>query len=313
MKYTNLDYLNDYILVSSHCSLTKTAGEGFFDDIKDQIINAVPKDGKSLTNFLAPAVIYQLITSLTGAKWFGAVVGILVTTFKIDVASILGKMCDQIKDLISSGVSLTKDKIADIVDSNLPQMSKTSSLDKLAFNFSKEKETALGEFAEKLLSGNSRSGIFTKVISLFGSFLRFFFITSLTAMGFLAAGSVIRSIIPTSKNENQSQSTSPTSTSSPTQKEDNSEKWSDKVFNRPKEWVIERTNNKTNIENFVLDSVQKYYPSLKDEELIKSPAFKAIVKQIQNHNYSTSGWRMFVIPSNWKSEKDIANAVKNDL
>lgn len=315
MKYTRVNYLSDYIVVQSFSNLTKRAEDGFFENFKDEIIKAAPKDAKSLGNFLAPAFIYQIITSLTGSKWVGTIIGILISVFKIDVMSILGKICEEIKQLVSSGVGLTEDKIASIVDSHMPATTKTSELiyNKIAlsYSYSKEESNALAEFANRLSKSYTHSGIFNKLISLLWTFLRFFFVTSLTAGGLLVGGAAFKALFLKSNPENSSEEKP---VDLPTTKQNKSmETPAASELDQKDNWVVNKTNSKENIEAFVFNCTKKYYSNLKDQEIKNSNMYKSIVKHISDHNFDTKGWRMFFIPKNYKSEKDIADRIKKDI
>lgn len=314
MKYNNLDYLSDYLLVQSFSSLQKNASEGFFDNFKNEIINSAPKDMDSLIKFLQPAIIYQIITKLTGARWVGVAIGLLVSAFKIDLSSIFQKICSGIKDLVSSGFKPTQEQIADLIDSHMPEMTKTSMvINKFAFiNFTKDQTTALESLFGNLSKSLNSYGIFSKLVSILWAFLRFFFITSLSAGGFMVGSAAIKALMPGSNSGDSSKTEQLSMPKSPGNKSTDYSGKSELEEVHDKGWIINRTNNKTNIENFVMDAVQKYY-KISDNDLMKSNMFNSIVEHIENHNSSTKGWRVFSIPKNYKSEKDIADRIKKDL
>lgn len=322
MKYTKLDYLNDYMLVSSFY-FEKNAQVALTEDLKTTleklILDKIDKTNltQSTINFLSPAIIYQILSTLTGKKWIGVAIGLLITVFKVDVYGILGKICNELKQLISSGTKITEEKVTQIVDSHISQIKKEG-MHKVAFDFSKEQQTALSEFAKTLTGGSSRYGIFSKLISIFGGLLRFFFITSLTATGFLVAGNAIRSMLPSSTTQTNLVPTTEEKidlpkSKKPEQIKDKEESSIGNFFKKKKEWVIGKPNTKNNIENFVVSCVQENYPSLSRDKITKAKSFNVVVEHIEDYNYSIPGWNMFFIPSNFKSEKDIADIIKKDI
>lgn len=314
MKYSKIDYLNDYLIVTSLSNFNKVANEGFFDSLKDQVTKSAPHDMKSLTNFLAPAVIYQIITGLTGARWIGIAIGLLSSVFNVDFSSIIGKICSQIKSLVLSGTKLTEDSVSDIIDSNMPKMQKEAMF-KQARSFSDAEKTALESLFGNLQKSYSKYSIFQKLISALWAFLRFFFVTSLTAGRFLLAGSAIKALMPGSKDSTSPEEKPidlPKARQAPgkTKSEDKPTQLEEEHRG---EWVINQSANETNIKNFVERCVKRYYPNIKDSDLEKSITFKAVIQHIVQHNRSIYGWRMFFIPSNYRTEKSIADKIKQDI
>lgn len=262
--------------------------------------SAAFSSSKDFVNFITPAVIYGILNYF-GFKWWGIAAGILTSTFKIDVASLLSKVVFGIQSLATSkkqDVTTTdvSSTITDIVQSFAP----TDIDPGLSLEANKSYKQIIRE-AKLFKIAGSRSSIWTRSSSIIIRGLTLIFSTLLLAFGFMAAGDVIRSVIGLSSTQSQPDNTSQTSLPSPSVTYPIERKFS---------WQENFTNNTNGIELMIKSFTNEEYPETSNipiEEFRKSKTFNEVVDIIEEYNASHPESNFVSIPKAFKSKKQIVD------
>lgn len=324
MKYTRIDYFYDCNIIQSFAPIIKTAEEtpsyisSIIHEVGSYFAGKVNGDitPSKVINFMSPAVIYQLF-SFFNMKWIGVIAGLLTQMFHVDVSSILSKVISGIRSLVSTGASTSSDSIKSVIESAFSGISITA-------NFTEDQliKLAYGKYDESTLSkvtdaikdafGGSRASIGQRIFSIFKTAITWFFMTALSALGFMVAGdaigSFIKKFVPSAGSMLSSVKDSVTGIL-PSSKSDSTES----SFENKNGWVENIQNNKNNIINLVLDYVSDKYKDADESKVSKSPMFIGIVKSIIDFNRGTPNYKFVLIPNNFKSPDDIADRIMSSL
>ncbi|MCZ2224533.1 MAG: hypothetical protein LC122_12990 [Chitinophagales bacterium] len=341
--YSRADFLYDHIVLEELSgSFIKTAQSSSYvpslvERIKEYLKGKIDLSNpqKSIINFLAPGAIFLALNSI-GMPWIGALVSILMTTFKVDVNSIIESICDKIKPYILEGEKFTSSQIKNIVDSTIPlSINEDSNLTSESIFYLKstfEKfaksgydQNAIDKFLD-FLKGSGvhnvrNAGIFMKLLRTVLSWL---FVVVLASAGFMVAGDAIANVINKGTRFAPESSTiqkkDVDTKSLPTVDKNQDSKFKQNKFYREenmkgKIWSVPIVNLPNNIENMVLDFIEDVYPDLEriESQVRQTPSFKAIIKQITNYNINTPGYNLVFVPPNFKSKKEMADLIIKDL
>jgi len=324
MKYTQTRYLRDYLIIEALSSfpITKTASveepsylSTLVKGISSYVSNKFQGDitPSKVFNFLSPAIIYQIFSALN-MKWIGVLAGLLTSVFKVDVASLVSKIISEIGSLIKQGTNISSDQISSIVDSIIPENVKTASMEQLIKTAwgNSMKENTLLEAVDKLKNAfnlSSNQGLVSRLLTVLSSVLSWFFITFVTATGFLVAGDAVGSLV-----KKYLPNIASPKEHIPDDKSDKPEKSSIKdMFKSNEGWTESIKNTRANIINLVLDYIEKKYPKADEVKIVNSPIFKAVVNHIENNNLHTKNYMFVIIPKNFKSPDDIADTIMSSI
>lgn len=324
MKYTRIDYLNDCNIIQSFAPIVKTAEEtpsyvsSLISQVGSYFSSKVSGDitPSRIINFMSPAVIYQLF-SFFNMKWIGLVAGLLTQMFNVDVSAILSKVISGIKSLVASGASTSSSEVKSVIDSAFSGFSITANLTEdqlIKLAYGKYDESTLSKVTDAIKDafGGSRASIGQRIFSIFKTAITWFFMTALSALGFMVAGdaigSFIKKFVPSAGSMLSSVKDSVTGIL-PTGKPDSTES----NFENKNGWVENIQNNKNNIINLVLDYVSDKYKDADESKVSKSPMFIGIVKSIIDFNRGTPNYKFVLIPNNFKSPDDIADRIMSSL
>lgn len=138
IKNSEISFYVDSLIVEtllSNESLHKTAqASGIFSQLIDKVKNYFashidPNDRSgSLLNMLAPGAISLIFSSL-GFGWLGALMGLAMSVFRIDVKGILSSIWTKLKSSISGDKQTTSDEIDTMVNSSVQEHAKPSTED----------------------------------------------------------------------------------------------------------------------------------------------------------------------------------------
>ena len=283
-------------------------GDSSGDSTGDNIVNFL--------GFIAPGVIFITFRRL-GMPWVSWIGSILSSVFGVEIKEILSSIYTSIRDAISGGKKTTPEAVGGFVDNafnnadrstptkspnDLGQLLSSGSLNiklrqaKLVKMAILERQDNLYAFAlPELLSKMSFIGV---VKSLFTTF----FTTALAAGGFMLAGKAINSFIGKD---------SPSFDDKPVTNKGKRKKNTPGKSTKTDDitWVEPYGANEFDIADMLIDFAKEIYPgSIEKENIIRaSTSFKNVVYEIVQSNSDHSGSGITIIPTNYKSKKEIVD------
>jgi hypothetical protein len=317
---------------------------GLIDKVKEYVGNHINSEDKvgSFLNIIAPGAITVAFSAM-GLRWLGVLIGLSMNVFHIDVKGILSSIYDKIKSLLSSKKQLTSGEVDNIVTtsveshskpateedvaklpSSTAQQLKDAKLLKLAMiNYSSLEKTAKpGSGLPDLLSIFGAKKARTE--SLLGKVLGWVFKVALASAGLMIAGDVVNKFLNRPNAIDGSlKDGKPIETSIPvsnvqsrqTKFKVNSNYKLVTKNNPSTPWIEKYVNNKSGIENMIIDFTKEVYSVTSNiDSIIRSlPAFQAVVDKIEWYNQSSAGAPMVFIPRMFTSEKSVVDYFIDDL
>ncbi len=345
---SDVNFLIDTLIVQTLAedSFHKTAeAEGMVSQLVDKVKtyfdnNIDPNDKSgSLLNKLAPGVIWGLFKSL-GFGWLGALIGLAMNVFQVDIKSILSSIYEGIKPLIESGKQTTSSAIDSVVDSAFGKhvQNTTEEEAEKAIQFFETKSYLKDAQLVKLdmiayqnnkFAGPSFLSLFSsrkfKVIEILKRVLGWVFKVAIASAGLMVAGDAVNKIMgrPNALDGTiqhgkpnaapKIEPTAPIVTSKQTKFKLNPN-YDKKTYNVGSNWVESVSNNEPSIIAMLLQFAKEVY-QLNGEEnaALSSPAFQILKNRIVSYNRNSAGDTMVFIPKYLTSKKQIADIFIDDI
>ena len=338
--------------IATSPELIKKAGVGgvldsLIKSIKDYVDEKIDPNDKvgSIINLLAPGKIFATF-SMLGHPWLGALIGLAVSVFDIDVASILRKIYHGVRSLISDDGKTTPSEVDSVVSSAVASEYKPATAE--------EEETAsqkmlLGRISVaqdmrdarivKLAMEHYQNGM-TKEAGLWGlkifsalkgkifKILKFVFSwiwkAFLAAAGFMVTGDTVRGLqgkkpAPPGSGGWFSGKKEPSVSIHVSRQKifPINPSYSDVTYNHDDDmtWSESYPNTKDGIRTMLIQFAKDVYQGLDGlENIIASTAgFRVIADRIYWYNYSTAGSKMVFIPRMFKTKKQIVDMFIDDV
>jgi len=359
IKNSEISFYVDTMIVEtllSNESLYKTAqASGLFSQLIDKVKNYFgnhidPNDKSgSLLNMLAPGAISIIFSSL-GFGWLGALLGLAMSVFQVDVKGILSSIWNKLKNAISGDKQTTSDEIDEMVNSSVQEHSKPATEEEAASALSllenrsaaqllrdaKMLKVALIEYDNHLKlhkkGGPSFLSMFSgrksTTMNLLTKVLGWIFKVAVAAAGLLVAGDVINKFlgrpnalddtIQDGKPITQPSTQEPAiiQTVSKQTKFPVKTTYTDKKYNiGSSNWVENIPNDESSIGFMLVQFAKDVYSGLDGKEAIirTSPAFEVIRDRIVIYNRSSAGDSMVFIPKYFTSKKQIVDMFIDDV
>lgn len=323
---------------------------GFITDlltkVKDYFASKIDPNNpvKSVLNVLAPGVLWVVFKGLGLGMW-GTLIGLLMNVFHVDAYGMIVSLYEKVKEMISGGQKVSSSQIDSAVQGIVQDHSQVSgeqeaqeALQKLQqqqqqpaqandgkvysslelLHDAKIIRLAMVEYERQNLrlvkEAISLSDFIpfyssrkAKGTTLLGSILGFVFKLALASAGLMVAGDVIRKLFHMDDAPSGGGSGTPASTSTQTKYHASGD------TPLPREMPV--ANNRSNIENMVVQFAKDVYPDLNGKEQLiqSSPYFKAVVDQIAHTNLYNPGSAETLIPSIFHSKKQVVDYFIDDV
>lgn len=323
--------------ISSNPVLVKSADttkilNSLIDKVKNYFSAHIDPNNKvkSIISMLAPGAVWIAFRAM-GLGWLGSLLGLAMNVFHIDTGGFLASIYEKVKSLITGNTQVTSSQIDDIVHSTVAEHNSPPSEDEAEqFSQNMTKATlrdaqflkiALIEYDQSLFNKQAASSSFfsifsskkSKVLSLLGTVVGWFFKIGLAAAGLLVAGDAVSKLLgrPNAFDDTLKDGKpviqTPTSISHQTKFKINPN-YHDEILNSDSiTWAVNITNTKENIEQLVLNFAKEVYPELTDTDILNSNKFKNIVDTIAWYNHTAFGGPMVFIPRIFTSKKQLVD------
>lgn len=297
---------------------------------------------KSVLDILAPGAVKMLFSAL-GFGWTGTFLGLAMNIFHIDTVEILESAYEKIKQLLTNsqdGVSSAQ--IDNIVNSSVQDhaspvtQQEADEIEKkmqAKSNLSHLRDAKILKLAllaynpKNKLAASSFLSIFSnkkdKMLSLLAKILGWIFKVVIGSAGLLVSGDVVNKFLnrpnaidgtyQRGRTEDESTVTNvsaiPVSISNQTKFPINPS-YHDEILNTSSSpWIINITNNESNIQQAILDFTKEVYKGLEnqDSNILNSNKFNNIVDTITWYNRSSSGGPIVFIPKFFTSKKNLVD------
>lgn len=305
--------------------------------LKDYVSSKIDPNNKvsSVLTILAPGAISVLFKAL-GLGWLGALLGLAMNVFHIDVGSILTSMYSSVKNMLGSGSPLSSSQIdsmaqgavqdhsqpmtqeeADNIAKNLQSKSFDQMMQNARFVKLSMIQYKLGKISKTagLLDAlNSRKA---KTSSILSRVLGWIFKVVLASAGLMVAGDIANKLLGRSnsldgsfqagKSEGPPVSSGPTSTQT---------KFKMKPGYRPEMynvgenyWSVNIPNNEQSIGNMIVQFAKDVYQGLDDKDNIirQTAGFQAIQDKIVWYNRTSAGGPIVYVPPMFNSKKQLVD------
>lgn len=311
--------------------------------IRDYVVSKIDPNDKvgSVLNLLAPTIVFQMFGAL-GFGWVGALLGLAITIFGIDVKDILGTIESGIRSLISSGKPVSSSQVDEIVGDAVSSNYKPATPEeeeaarkKLESQSSFDMELRDARIVKMAMETYSHGmkkeaywgvgfgALKFKIAKVLKKVLSWTFKTILASAGFMVAGDAVSkflgvgdnagtSVTPTKKEPSVSIRSS-SQTRFPVNKS-----YTNVMYNTSDDdvtWSVPYSNTKAGIRRMLLDFSKQVYDGLNGLEniIVAQPGFKVAENKIYWYNYSSKGARHVFIPRAFKSMKQIVDLFIDDV
>lgn len=325
---------------------------GFITDlltkVKDYFAEKIDPNNpvKSVLNMLAPGVLWVVFKGLGLGMW-GTLIGLLMNVFHVDAYGMMVSLYEKVKDMISGGQKVSSSQIDSAVNGIVQSHSQVNGEQEAQEAYQKLQQKqqqpaqandgkvysslellhdakiirlAMVEYERqnlRLVKEAISLSEFTpfyssrkaKGTSLLGSILGFVFKLALASAGLMVAGDIVRKIFHMDdRGSGGASSETPSGTTSTQTKYHAS-------GDTPLPHEMPIANNRSNIENMVVQFAKDVYPDLSSKEDIirSSPYFKAVVDQIAHTNLYNPGSAETLIPSIFHSKKQVVDYFIDDV
>lgn len=353
-RYNEISFYVDCMIVETIATspdLVKQAGIGGVLDslvksIKDYVDQKIDPNDKigSIINLLAPGKIFATF-SLLGHPWIGALLGLAVSVFDVDVAGILRKIYYNIKALISDDGKTNSAEVNAVVSSAVASAYKPATPEEEAAaaqniehrSFSqcmrdaRIVKLAMESYKNDLIKEAGMwqvigfAALKTKLFGVLKSVISWVWRAFLAAAGFMVAGDVTRGLVSGTKPAppgsggwfDKKEPTSNAYTSKQTVFTENSS-YKDLPHNNPNEIVwteMNEINTKDGIRSMLIKFAKDVYSGLDGlENVIASTAgFRVIANKIYWYNYKNKGSKGVSIPRMFKTKRQIVDMFIDDV
>lgn len=318
--------------------------------LKDYFMQHIDKNQpvESVLNILAPGALWLTFQALGIGKW-GMLLGLLANVLHINVGGMLTSFYEKVKSLISGGKQVSSADIDQISSSVTSEFSSPPTEDeaKDAYQQMQQRQDsktvftslelleeakfirlALVSYEDHILRLTKEAGLFnfmsgfgarkSKGTSLLASILGWIFKLALASAGLMVAGDVINKIVDRpnaldktyqsgqpDKLNDRNIPPPPMSTQTKFKLKGNS--------SLPR--VVTMTNIPQNVEEAVIQFAKDTYAGLEGQEeaIRQSPAFNAIVADINHFNELHLGSSGFAIPPVYTSKKQLVDYFIDDV
>jgi hypothetical protein len=270
----------------------------------------------SILNELAPGAIWVAMSAMGLGKW-GALAGLLLNVFHVDVKGFLTNIYNEVKPLVADGKKTTSAEVDNIVNEVSKKYShgKFSSLE-LAQEAELLKIAIIDFERHNLKLGHTKFAFFgseEKKITILGKLFGLIMKVGLASAGLMVAGDVINSLFhrPNSLDHTFQAGTTPQTTliDSPAIIPTSTQTKYKPKPEQPLPSNVKINNTQSNIENMIIQFAKDSYSGLYDKDnLIKnSSKFKYLVESIVFYNSSNKGYSVVLIPPYWKTKKEMVD------
>lgn len=337
MNNSEISFYVDTMIIESFAdqSIVKTAEPGMvmslIQKVKDYAMSHIDPNDKagSVLNLLSPGVISMTLGALT-VPWLGLLVGLAVSVFHVDVASILRTTYEKVASLVSSNKQISSTQVesavTDAVKSNPPQIQENKEDASVVDSFLKQEslhtrlhnarmvKLAIIQYSNKeIIKEAQLAQLAPKLIGILVKVITWIFSVILASGGLMIAGDVVNKFVgrpttpakltPPAEPVSNATQTKFKPTSFANDKFDNS--------NRLQNY----TNTKDGIQQMLIDFANDVYSGLQGlEPIIKStPGFIAITNIIANFNSNAAGDNIVYVPDVFFSKKHIVDKFIDDV
>jgi hypothetical protein len=112
-----LDTLIVETLLSDPMHKTASVSDDIGTAVKNYLGEKIEKDApvSSIINLIAPGVIWEIM-GMFGFGWIGMFMGLAMNVFDINITDLFGSLCDEIKQLVSSGQPVSSSQVDQIIN-----------------------------------------------------------------------------------------------------------------------------------------------------------------------------------------------------
>lgn len=314
------------------------------DKVKNYVSNQIDPNDKSgsLINILGPGTISVAFGAM-GLGWLGALTGLAMRVFNINVKDIIGSIWDKLKPAIAGDKQISSSQVDSFVQSAMQehyQPATPEEAEKASKNIESKSFSHLIRDAKfiKLAMINYENGILrkeagffemfsnrkSKLVSILTRVLSWIFKISLASAGLMVAGDVVNKFLgrpnaidnTIQKGKPVEQAPQmPINISKQTKFPIKSNYIEEKYNTGNSNWMERVSNDPSSIENILIDFAKDVYDGLDGKEnIIKSSSSFQIVKdRIVWYNHTSPGSPMVWIPKYFSSKKQIVDYFIDDV
>lgn len=289
----------------------------------NQIYDPNDKAG-SLSKFMGPVVVMRLMGAM-GFGFYGALVGILMSAFDVDIVAIIKKITDTISSAVSGGKdNFTAEEINSVVESGFEQgfgKSKIANMNVDEIIKTAGSGDGFKEFLSSIVNDKSyksrwgaglNEGSKNVLVRVFSKI----FTVLLGGMGLMIAGQGVKALMGkknvfTDNDQKEKSETTQKTVSKPLKyKIKDSASKSEKSF-----WQVPVGNDVNEISRFVLKCIRNSFEvdNVSDNELTRSPIFDEIVSDINIYNSRMPTDKAILMPPEYKNELTVAYPIIKSL
>jgi len=342
--------LGDPLLFKNAQSQTQNMMSSIITKVKDYFGSKVDPNDKvgSVLNMLAPGAI-KVTFGLMGMPWIGTFLGLAASFFHFDVGSILESIWNKLKTALSEG-PVTSEQVNQMVQTSV-EPHNTPATQEEADSAAKQQAAAGGQnkaddgfsFASQMrnaqltrlamedyfINKEAASGSWFSLFSgrksatgnLLGNILSLLFRVALGSAGLLVAGDVMNKFLsrPNSLDgtiqNGKPTGEAPASESVPSSGRPTNPSYQDSVRNSSSmSWTENISNNKSSIQQMLLNFVKEVYPTTGQESAIEaSPRFQNLVETVAWYNHESPGGPVVFIPRMFTTKKQLVDTFIGDI
>lgn len=314
------------------------------DVVKNYVGNHIDPNDRSgsVLNMFAPGLVSMTFKAM-GLGWLGALFGLSMTFFHIDVAGILESIWDKLKSSLSNDKTMTSAKVDSIVNSavsehttpgteeeaaHAEQLSKTQSM---ILRDAQMIKLAMIEF-DKLNSGIIKESGWLDIfsagkkdkISVLARVLGWIFKVAIASAGLMIVGDIANKLLDRpnaldgtmqkGKPIEQAPAASPMPVSTQT-KFKVQPSFHNETKNVGTNWVENISNDTSSIESMLINFAKEVYQGLDqlDSAIRSTPGFQVIRDRIVFYNRASAGDSMVFLPKYFTSKKQLVDYFIDDV
>lgn len=356
MKYNNSEislYTDSLIvatIIENNVIIKKADGVtsglvlSLIDKVKGYVSNHIDPHDRvgSLINILSPGTIATVFSAM-GLGWFGALIGLAMRIFNIDVYGIINSIWDKLKPTIGNDKPISSSQIDAVVQNSVQEhykpatpeeaekavnMMEVKSFSQLMRDAKLVKLTMIGYESGILIKEAGFFSMFSdrksKTISILARVLSWIFKIALASAGLVIAGDVVNKFLGRPNAfDNTIQKGKPVPDSPPpstyiskqTKFPVKSNYIPEKYNIGESVWMENILNNDSSIENMLINFTKNVYDGLDGKENIisSSPAFQVVKDRISWYNRTSPNAPMIFIPKYFNSKKQIVDYFIDDI
>lgn len=313
------------------------------DKVKGYVGNHIDPNDKSgsLINILGPGAISVAFASM-GLGWLGALIGLSMRVFNINVKNIISSIWGKLKPAISGDKEVSSETVDSFVESAVQenyQPATPEEAEKAAGAMKAKASTLLADAKfVKIAMINFQNGTLTKEAAFFDMFssrkaktasiltrvLSWIFKIALASAGLMVAGDVVNKFLNRPNAiDGTIQKGQPTEVSAPEPVNVSKQKkfpvktgYAAEKYNLGNSnWSEGISNDPGSIENMLIDFAKDVYDGLegKDNIIRNSPAFQVVKDRIVWYNHSSPHAPLVWLPKYFSSKKQIVDYFIDDV